>query len=169
MPDCETRMRRTGLGRYTRGVTETTTALEALPLREDLRGRSPYGAPMIDVPVTLNVNENTHPMPQEVIDAITRDVAEAAVTLNRYPDREFDTLRAELANYLGHGLTPENIWAANQRDSPATHAGLWWPRALGHELRTHLLYVPLAGRRHQYRFYRGYPRSRLLSHRGFSS
>lgn len=113
MPDCETRMRRTGLGRYTRGVTETTTALEALPLREDLRGRSPYGAPMIDVPVTLNVNENTHPMPQEVIDAITRDVAEAAVTLNRYPDREFDTLRAELADYLGHGLTPENIWAAN--------------------------------------------------------
>ena len=113
MPDCETRMRRTGLGRYTRGVTETTTALEALPLREDLRGRSPYGAPMIDVPVTLNVNENTHPMPQEVIDAITHDVAEAAVTLNRYPDREFDTLRAELANYLGHGLTPENIWAAN--------------------------------------------------------
>ncbi|HIY94167.1 MAG TPA: histidinol-phosphate transaminase [Candidatus Rothia avicola] len=106
-------MRRTGLGRYTRGVTETTTALEALPLREDLRGRSPYGAPMIDVPVTLNVNENTHPMPQEVIDAITHDVAEAAVTLNRYPDREFDTLRAELANYLGHGLTPENIWAAN--------------------------------------------------------
>lgn len=113
MPDCETRMRRTGLGRYTRGVTETTTALEALPLREDLRGRSPYGAPMIDVPVTLNVNENTHPMPQEVIDAITHDVAEAAVTLNRYPDREFDTLRAELADYLGHGLTPENIWAAN--------------------------------------------------------
>ena len=113
MPDCETRMRRTGLGRYTRGVTETTTALEALPLREDLRGRLPYGAPMIDVPVTLNVNENTHPMPQEVIDAITHDVAEAAVTLNRYPDREFDTLRAELANYLGHGLTPENIWAAN--------------------------------------------------------
>ena len=113
MPDCETRMRRTGLGRYTRGVTETTTALEALPLREDLRGRLPYGAPMIDVPVTLNVNENTHPMPQEVIDAITHDVAEAAVTLNRYPDREFDTLRAELADYLGHGLTPENIWAAN--------------------------------------------------------
>ena len=107
MPDCETKMQRTGLGRYTRGVTETTTALEALPLREDLRGRSPYGAPMIDVPVTLNVNENTHPMPQEVIDAITHDVAEAAVTLNRYPDREFDTLRAELANYLGHGLTPE--------------------------------------------------------------
>lgn len=88
-------------------------ALSALPLRDDLRGRSPYGAPMIDVPVTLNVNENTHPMPAEVVEAITREVAQAALTLNRYPDREFDLLREELASYLGHGLTAENLWAAN--------------------------------------------------------
>lgn len=106
-------MREYAPNRYTRGVTESTQSLDVLPLREDLRGRSPYGAPMIDVPVTLNVNENTHPMPQEVIEAITREVAQAAVTLNRYPDREFDTLRAELASYLGHGLTPAHVWAAN--------------------------------------------------------
>lgn len=106
-------MREPEPSRYTRGVTETTQSLDALPLRDDLRGRSPYGAPMIDVPVTLNVNENTHPMPQEVVEAITREVAQAAVTLNRYPDREFDTLRAELAAYLGHGLTPAHVWAAN--------------------------------------------------------
>lgn len=106
-------MREQEPNRYTRGVTETTQSLEALPLRDDLRGRSPYGAPMIDVPVTLNVNENTHPMPQDVIEAISREVAQAAVTLNRYPDREFDTLRAELAAYLGHDLTPAHVWAAN--------------------------------------------------------
>lgn len=94
-------------------VTESMTDLNKLPIREDLAGRSPYGAPMIDVPVTLNVNENTHPMPQEVVEAITRDVAEAALTLNRYPDREFVQLRQELAAYLGHGLSKENIWAAN--------------------------------------------------------
>lgn len=88
-------------------------ALSALPLRDDLRDRSPYGAPMIDVPVTLNVNENTHPMPDEVVEAITRGVAQAALTLNRYPDREFVELREELAAYLGHGLTAENLWAAN--------------------------------------------------------
>lgn len=87
--------------------------LENLPLREDLRGRSPYGAPMLDVPVTLNVNENTHPMPDEVVEAITREVAETAKTLNRYPDREFTTLRKELASYLGHGLTENQLWAAN--------------------------------------------------------
>ncbi|MDO4916849.1 MAG: histidinol-phosphate transaminase [Rothia sp. (in: high G+C Gram-positive bacteria)] len=87
--------------------------LEKLPLREDLRGRSPYGAPMIDVPITLNVNENTHPMPQEVSEAIAHRVAKAAQNLNRYPDREFVELRQELARYLGHGLTPNHIWAAN--------------------------------------------------------
>lgn len=106
-------MREPEPSRYTRGVTDTTQSLDALPLRDDLRGRSPYGAPMIDVPVTLNVNENTHPMPQEVVEAITREVAQVAVTLNRYPDREFDTLRAELSAYLGHGLTPDQVWAAN--------------------------------------------------------
>lgn len=94
-------------------MTHTSKALDALPLREDLRGRSPYGAPMLEVPVTLNVNENTHPMPPEVLEAISQQVAQAALTLNRYPDREFDQLRQELATYLGHGLGPENIWAAN--------------------------------------------------------
>lgn len=68
---------------------------------------------MIDVPVTINVNENTHPMPDEVVQAITHEVASVATTLNRYPDREFQVLREELARYLGHGLSPENIWAAN--------------------------------------------------------
>lgn len=94
-------------------VTDSMDALSALPLRDDLRGRSPYGAPMIDVPVTLNVNENTHPMPPEVVEAITHDVAAAALALNRYPDREFSVLRQELADYLGHGLSAENLWAAN--------------------------------------------------------
>ncbi len=94
-------------------VTDAMTELAKLPIRDDLRGRSPYGAPMIDVPVTLNVNENTHPMPQEVIDAISAEVASAASTLNRYPDREFTQLREELAAYLGHGLTAEHVWAAN--------------------------------------------------------
>lgn len=87
--------------------------LNRLPIREDLRGRSPYGAPMIDVPVTINVNENTHPMPREVVEAIGREVHQVALNLNRYPDREFVTLREELAAYLGHGLSKENLWAAN--------------------------------------------------------
>lgn len=94
-------------------MSTALTALENLPIRDDLRGRSPYGAPMIDVPVTLNVNENTHPMPAEVVEAIGVEIGKVAHRLNRYPDREFIELRTELAAFLGHGLTAENIWAAN--------------------------------------------------------
>ncbi|GGC95467.1 histidinol-phosphate aminotransferase [Tersicoccus solisilvae] len=87
--------------------------LAALPLRENLRGASPYGAPQIDVPVQLNVNENTHPLPAEVRAAILAGVEGTLETLNRYPDREFTTLRAALARYLGHGLDADHLWAAN--------------------------------------------------------
>jgi histidinol-phosphate aminotransferase len=88
-------------------------ALAALPLRENLRGLSPYGAPQLDVAVALNTNENTHPVPEEVVAAIAESVAAVAVTLNRYPDREFTELRKRLAEYLGHGLSEANLWAAN--------------------------------------------------------
>ncbi|MDN5605628.1 MAG: histidinol-phosphate transaminase, partial [Kocuria sp.] len=74
-------------------MTDSLDALNNLPLRDDLRGRSPYGAPMLEVPYALNVNENTHPMPAEVVEAVTEGVREAARSLNRYPDRDFTELR----------------------------------------------------------------------------
>jgi histidinol-phosphate aminotransferase len=83
------------------------------PLREELRGITPYGAPQLDVPVQLNVNENPYPPSAAVVADIATAVAEAATTLNRYPDREFGELRKALADYLGHGVGPEQIWAAN--------------------------------------------------------
>jgi len=89
------------------------TDLSSLPLRENLRGLSPYGAPQLDVPHMLNTNENTHPVPQEVATAIAERVAAVAGGLNRYPDREFTALRRALARYLGHGLTEGHVWAAN--------------------------------------------------------
>lgn len=87
--------------------------LNRLPLRSNLRGLTPYGAPQLDVPILLNVNENTHGVPADVRAAITAAVSEAAMGLNRYPDREFTELRKALADYLGHGLDETNIWAAN--------------------------------------------------------
>ncbi|MFM6963125.1 MAG: histidinol-phosphate transaminase [Micrococcales bacterium] len=87
--------------------------LEDLPLRDALKGKKPYGAPQIDVPVALNVNENTHRIPRAVIEDIFSKIAHATLKLNRYPDREFMALRAAFANYLGHDLTAEQIWAAN--------------------------------------------------------
>lgn len=84
-----------------------------LPLRDDLRGRSAYGAPQLDVPVRLNTNENPFgPSPALAAD-LAAAVLEAAGELNRYPDRDATALRADLAGYLGHGLTADQIWAAN--------------------------------------------------------
>ncbi|MFD6567396.1 histidinol-phosphate transaminase [Micromonospora profundi] len=89
------------------------TSLEDLPIRDDLRGLTPYGAPQLDVPVRLNTNENSYPVPEPVVDAIGKALAAELRELNRYPDRDAVALRADLADYLGHDLTVEQVWAAN--------------------------------------------------------
>jgi histidinol-phosphate aminotransferase len=88
-------------------------SLDDLPVRDDLRGKKPYGAPQIHVPIQLNVNENTHPVPADVADDIAGAIREALGTINRYPDREFTELREALAGYVGGGVTADQIWAAN--------------------------------------------------------
>ncbi|GAB3461481.1 histidinol-phosphate transaminase [Streptomonospora sediminis] len=94
------------------GASEELT-LEDLPLRDDLRGRSPYGAPQLEVPVALNTNENPYPPSPALAAALARNVETAAEGLNRYPDRDATRLRADLAGYLGHGLDSRRVWAAN--------------------------------------------------------
>jgi histidinol-phosphate aminotransferase len=109
-------------------TTQTTTetpqevvggevVLGELPLRDDLRGRSPYGAPQLDVPVRLNTNENPYPPPPELVADVTAAVHAVAAELHRYPDRDALALRTDLATYLtaatGVPLTTANVWAAN--------------------------------------------------------
>ncbi|BCB88392.1 histidinol-phosphate transaminase [Phytohabitans suffuscus] len=84
-----------------------------IPIRDDLRGLKPYGAPQLDVPVRLNTNENSYPVPEAVVEAIGKALQAELRDLNRYPDRDAVALRADLAAYLGHGLTTERVWAAN--------------------------------------------------------
>lgn len=90
---------------------------DELPIRDELRGKSPYGAPQLDVPVRLNTNENPYPLPEPLVARIAERVAEAARHLNRYPDRDAVELRTELAAYLtrtaGHEVGTANVWAAN--------------------------------------------------------
>jgi histidinol-phosphate aminotransferase len=86
---------------------------EWVPLRGDLAGHEPYGAPQLDVPVRLNTNENPYPPSAGLAAAVAAAVGEVAASLNRYPDRDATALRADLAAYLGHGLATENLWAAN--------------------------------------------------------
>ncbi len=91
--------------------------IDDLPIRDELRGQSPYGAPQLDVPVQLNTNENPYQLPEPLVARIAERVAEAARHLNRYPDRDAVELRQGLAAYLtrttGYAVTREQVWAAN--------------------------------------------------------
>lgn len=96
-------------------------SLADLPIRDNLRGLTPYGAPQKQVSVALNVNENTHPIPEAVAHDVVTSLAKALLTINRYPDREFTTLRERLAAYVGHGVTTGHIWAANGSNEVLQH------------------------------------------------
>ncbi|TCO56617.1 histidinol-phosphate transaminase [Actinocrispum wychmicini] len=91
--------------------------LADLPLRDDLRGRTPYGAPQLDVAVRLNTNENPYPPPPALVDDVTRSIAVVARDLHRYPDRDAVDLRADLAAYIsqsaGFSVSGADVWAAN--------------------------------------------------------
>lgn len=91
--------------------------LSDLPLREELRGKSAYGAPQLHVPYALNTNENPYPPSQTLIDDLVAEVARVAGRLNRYPERDSVELREDLAAYVsrqtGVHVTVDNLWAAN--------------------------------------------------------
>jgi len=99
------------------GFPGLQVTLDDLPLRDDLRGKSPYGAPQLDVPVRLNTNENPHPPTQALIDDVSASVRAIAAELHRYPDRDAVALRTEIAAYLssrtGSTVGVDNVWAAN--------------------------------------------------------
>jgi histidinol-phosphate aminotransferase len=111
-------------------------------LREDLRGATPYGAPQLDVPVRLNTNESSYPVPPAVVAEITAAVGDVAHGLNRYPDREFTDLRTALAAYLSKGsgtvLEATQVWAGNGSNEVLQHLVL----AFGGPGRTALGFTP---------------------------
>lgn len=99
------------------GAPGSRITLADLPLRDNLRGKSPYGAPQLTVPVQLNTNENPHPPSRALVDDVAESVRTAATDLHRYPDRDAVALRTDLAAYLtrqtGVSLDVTNVWAAN--------------------------------------------------------
>ena len=88
-----------------------------LPLRQNLRPLSPYGAPQVPAIASLNTNENPYSPSPALQKAITDAVAKVASDLNRYPDRDATVLRTKLAGYInelsGTQITADNVWAAN--------------------------------------------------------
>ena len=102
---------------------DSRATVEAM-LRPDLRGRTAYGAPQLDVPVALNTNESSYAVPRVVVDAVTAAVAAVSPGLNRYPDREFTGLRESLAAYLSRSGTiieAERVWAGNGSNEVLLH------------------------------------------------
>ncbi len=99
-----------------------------LPVRDDLAGVEPYGAPQLDVAARLNVNENPFPLPDEVVDAMAEAVRGVARDLNRYPPREAVELRQELAAYLaresGVAVDWQQVWPANGSNEVMHHVFL---------------------------------------------
>ncbi|WP_435592446.1 histidinol-phosphate transaminase [Nocardia sp. bgisy118] len=95
----------------------SSIGLDDLPLRENLRGKKPYGAPQLNVPVQLNTNENPHPPSRALVDDVAESIRAAAADLHRYPDRDAVALRTDLAAYLsrqtGVAVDTANVWAAN--------------------------------------------------------
>ncbi|MEX1908645.1 histidinol-phosphate transaminase [Janibacter sp. Y6] len=111
-------------------------------LRPDLRGRTAYGAPQLDVAVQLNTNESSYPVPDEVVADVLARLGEDLSGLNRYPDREFVGLRKALVDYLelqsGTRLRPEQVWAGNGSNEVLQHLVL----AFGGAGRTALGFTP---------------------------
>lgn len=95
----------------------STVRLADLPLRADLVGKSPYGAPQLDVPVQMNTNENPFAPSAALVEDMVSAVAAQAFSLNRYPDRDAVQVREALADYLtrsvGVVLDDTQVWAAN--------------------------------------------------------
>src|SRR5437879_13700948 len=108
--------------------------LDELPLRDDLRGNSPYGAPQLAVPVRLNTNENPHPPTTALVDDIAQSVRDAAVDVHRYPDRDAVGLRGDLAAYLS-SRTGVQLQAENLRSEERRVGKEWRSRGAAHSSR----------------------------------
>ncbi|BAK35869.1 histidinol-phosphate aminotransferase [Microlunatus phosphovorus NM-1] len=130
--------------------------MSGLPVRPELVGEVPYGAPQLDVPYCLNVNENPYPPSDKVAAEIGAAAAAAAKSMNRYPERDAVELRADLAAYLGHGLTADQVWAANGSNEVMLHVLM----AFGGPGRTVLSFAPT---------YSMYPEYARDSHTGWTT
>lgn len=79
-----------------------------VPVREDLAGIAPYGAPQLDVPVRLNTNETPYPPPQEFFARLAERLPN--LPLQRYPDRRATDLRVAIGRRFDRPV--EGVWAA---------------------------------------------------------
>ena len=117
-------------------VRPTMTQRAFPPLREELRGIEPYGAPQLGRRRCSSTSTRTPTVPRpRRWPTSPRPSATAATTLNRYPDREFVELREGAGgvpqhvrrhrHHPRHGVGGQRV----QRGDAAAAAGLRRPRS----------------------------------------
>ena len=81
-------------------------------IRKALVGFDPYDPAFSPCAINLSANENTHPLPSEVEEALRE--AMTSTPLNRYPDPLANELRDELAEW--HNVHRANVMVGNGGD-----------------------------------------------------
>ena len=113
-------------------------------------GRRPTAPRRLHVPVALNVNENTHPIPEDVARRHPgcRRAAPCATSIAT-PTASSPSCARGSPTTSGHGLTRDADLGGErlERGAPARPAGLRRSRAHGARLRAHLLDVSAASPR----------------------
>lgn len=96
---------------------ESISVNPQLPLATRLKNVKAYGAPVLDVELLMNTNENPYQLPEKVIKDMLSELSSSLADMNRYPDRLQLELRDELANYVNqvtdNSITSNEVWAAN--------------------------------------------------------
>lgn len=77
--------------------------------RADVALMAGYYSPQIDVDVRLNTNEAPEEPPVEYVERLRAAIID--ISLNRYPEREADDLRAAIARH--HGVDANQVYCAN--------------------------------------------------------
>src|SRR5699024_2500881 len=94
-----------------------TVSVEDWPLRDELRGKSAYGAPPLSVANQLDTRENPSWPSVELIADLITEVPQISRDLNRYPERSAVELRAGLSRYItqqtGVEVSTGQVWAVN--------------------------------------------------------
>jgi histidinol-phosphate aminotransferase len=90
------------------------------PIVHQLTPYAPGEQPVIARPVKLNTNENPYPPSPRVLQAITRELGDAAESLRRYPDPSASALRAAIAR--AYEVLPEQVFVGNGSDEVLAHA-----------------------------------------------
>ena len=90
-----------------------------LPLRQNLRELSPYGAPQIPAEAVMNTNENPYPPSPKVVEAVQAVLTHQADALRLYPDPDATALKQAIAKQ--QHVDVAQVFVGNGSDEVLAH------------------------------------------------